>query len=81
MQWELVGSSSKVIGKLARSMLGVGRKMIERLIGSLPEDAGKIVRNYRERFAEGIGKLVGNVLGDCRKTCRKNVGGCQIGES
>ncbi|RZS27789.1 hypothetical protein BHM03_00061316 [Ensete ventricosum] len=38
-------------------------------------------RKFARRFAEGIGKLAGNVKGDHReedqRTCRKIVGGCR----
>ncbi|RRT34708.1 hypothetical protein B296_00038984 [Ensete ventricosum] len=38
-------------------------------------------RKFARRFVEGIGKLAGNVKGDCRKedrqTCRKIVRGCR----
>ncbi|RRT33557.1 hypothetical protein B296_00056114 [Ensete ventricosum] len=33
---------------------------------------------FTKIFAKGIKKLAGNMLGDLRKTCRKNVGGYRI---
>ncbi|RRT32904.1 hypothetical protein B296_00046834 [Ensete ventricosum] len=40
---------------------------------------GGISSKFARRFAKGIGKLAGNTPRDHRKTCHKNVGGCQIG--
>ncbi|RZR74206.1 hypothetical protein BHM03_00033715 [Ensete ventricosum] len=45
------------------------------------DDAVGSRRKFARRFAEGIGKLVGNAKGDRRKedqrTCCKIVGGCR----
>ncbi|RRT33188.1 hypothetical protein B296_00042312 [Ensete ventricosum] len=49
-------------------------------IGSSSDDAVGSHWKFTRRFAEGIGKLVGNAKGDRReedrRTCRKIVGGC-----
>ncbi|RZS23560.1 hypothetical protein BHM03_00056516, partial [Ensete ventricosum] len=45
------------------------------------DDAVGSHQKFTRRFAEGIGKLAGNVKGDHReedrRTCRKIVGGCR----
>ncbi|RWV79405.1 hypothetical protein BHE74_00041494 [Ensete ventricosum] len=44
------------------------------------DDAVGSRRKFARRFVEGIGKLAGNVKGDCRekdrRTCRKIARGC-----
>ncbi|RRT34496.1 hypothetical protein B296_00008703 [Ensete ventricosum] len=50
------------------------------VIGPSSDDAVGSRRKFARRFVEGIGKLTGNVKGDCRekdrRTCRKIARGC-----
>ncbi|RWW55436.1 hypothetical protein BHE74_00037949, partial [Ensete ventricosum] len=50
-------------------------------IGPSSDDEVGSRRKFARRFAEGIGKLVGNSKGDRReedrRTCRKIAGGCR----
>ncbi|RWW00145.1 hypothetical protein GW17_00036908, partial [Ensete ventricosum] len=69
----MTGSLELQLDNGPRSSLGIG-------LGS--NDAVGFHREFGRRFAEGIGKLIGNMKGDNqeedRRTCRKNVGGCRI---
>ncbi|RWV77768.1 hypothetical protein GW17_00061366 [Ensete ventricosum] len=85
------------IGSLLGWCKGVGQKKVETRrkivessrkacrdlgIGPGSDDAVGSRQKFSRRFTEGIGKLAGNVKGDCReedrRTCHKIVKGCQI---
>ncbi|RWV95780.1 hypothetical protein GW17_00041562 [Ensete ventricosum] len=62
-----------------RKIVGGSRKACRE--SGCSDDAMGSRRKFARRFVEGIGKLAGNVKGDCRKedrqTCRKIVRGCR----
>ncbi|RZS16157.1 hypothetical protein BHM03_00048117 [Ensete ventricosum] len=78
--------------RLARRLSGIAEKLIGNdgpgsslSIGPRFGRCSGISPEFARRFAEGIGKLTGNMPGDHRgenqRTCRKYVGGYRIGES
>ncbi|RZS28576.1 hypothetical protein BHM03_00062187 [Ensete ventricosum] len=73
-----LGTCQECVGSLLGWRKGVRQKKIEthwKIIGgsrkACRERCSGISSKFTRRFAEGIGKLIGNTPGDCRKKTRK----------